>query len=126
MKFRGKITVCMWLSGWQCRHNEKSREEGGERESTTVRIEIAFLSCKASMSDSIELIYLAAKADPDCDAYWIPVPYFDRNPDGSHGDVHYEGAGFYGKNIECTNWRKYDIEAWHPDVIFTFNPLRSK
>jgi len=86
------------------------------------RIEIAFLSYKASMSDSIESIYLAAKADPDCDAYWIPIPYFDRNPDGSHGDVHYEGAGFYGKNIECTNWRKYDIEARHPDVIFTFNP----
>nr|AGS52806.1 CDP-glycerol:poly(glycerophosphate) glycerophosphotransferase [uncultured bacterium contig00009] len=86
------------------------------------RIEIVFLSYKASMSDSLESIYLAAKADPDCDAYWIPIPYFDRNPGGSFGETRYEGAECYGKNIECVNWRKYDIEARHPDVIFTFNP----
>jgi hypothetical protein len=40
------------------------------------QIEVAFLSYKASMSDCIETIYLAAKADPMCDAYWIPIPYY--------------------------------------------------
>ena len=86
------------------------------------RIEIAFLSYKASMSDSIESIYLAAKADPDCDAFWMPIPYYDKNTDGSFGKMHYEGAECYGDNIECTDWRKYDIKARRPDVIFTFNP----
>ena len=52
------------------------------------RIEVAFLSYKASMSDSLETIYLAAKEDPDCDAYWIPIPYYDRRPDGSVGAMH--------------------------------------
>ena len=86
------------------------------------RVEMVFLSYKASMSDSIESIFLAAKEDPSCDAYWIPVPYYDRKPDGSFGEMHFEGAECYGENIECTDWREYDIEARHPDVIFTFNP----
>ena len=86
------------------------------------RIEIAFLSYKASMSDSIESIYLAAKADPKCDAFWIPVPYYDRNADGSLGRMHYEGTDHYARIIECTDWREYNIEVRRPDVIFTFNP----
>jgi len=86
------------------------------------RIEIAFLSYNASMSDSIESIYHAAKDDLDCDAYWIPIPFFERNPDGTFGEMHYEGSDCYGENIECTDWWDYDIEVRHPDVIFTFAP----
>lgn len=86
------------------------------------KIEIAFLSYKASMSDSIESIYLAAKDDPECDAYWIPIPYFDKNNDGSFGTMHLEGADCYSDKIECTDWQEYDIEARHPDAIFTFSP----
>jgi hypothetical protein len=89
------------------------------------RIEVAFLSYNASMADSIESIYLAAKADPECDAYWIPIPYFERKADCTFGQMHYEGADRYGDGIECTNWREYDIEARHPDVIFTFAPYDS-
>jgi len=86
------------------------------------RIEIAFLSYNASMSDSIESIYLAAKDDPNCDAYWIPIPYFERNNDGSLGTMHFDGVDSYGENIECVDWQKYNIEARRPDVIFTFAP----
>ena len=86
------------------------------------KIEIAFLSYKAGMSDALESIYLAAKTDPGCDAYFIPIPYYDRRPDGSLGEMHYEGAGSYGGNIHITDWQAYDIESRRPDVIFTFNP----
>jgi hypothetical protein len=86
------------------------------------RIEAAFLSYNASMSDSILSIYLAAKADPACDAYWIPIPYYERNAGGTLGALRYEGADCYGKNVECTDWQKYDVEARRPDVIFTFAP----
>jgi len=86
------------------------------------RPEIAFLSYKASMSDSIESIYLAAKEDPDCDAYFIPIPYYDRNADGSLGQMHYEGADCYSDRIEITDWEAYNIEERRPDAIFTFNP----
>jgi len=86
------------------------------------QIEMAFLSYKASMSDSLESIYLAAKADPQCDAYWIPIPYYSRNKDGTFGDMRYEGHGYFGSELDITDWKSYDIEARRPDVIFTFNP----
>ncbi|MDR3294335.1 MAG: hypothetical protein LBT26_00700 [Clostridiales Family XIII bacterium] len=85
------------------------------------RIEAAFLSYSASMSDSILSIYLAAKADPDCDAYWIPIPYYERNAGGSFGTMHLDGAECYG-GVECTDWQKYDLEARRPDAVFTFAP----
>jgi hypothetical protein len=85
------------------------------------KIEIVFVSYNASMSDSILSIYAAAKADPACDAVWLPVPYFEKNRDGSFGAMHYEGAECYG-GTDCADWREYDIEARRPDAIFTFNP----
>ena len=39
------------------------------------RREIVFLPYKASMWDSLESVYLAAKEDENCDAYCIPIPY---------------------------------------------------
>ena len=86
------------------------------------RFEIAFISYKASMSDSLESIYLAAMDDPGSDAYFIPVPYYNRNKDASFGDMVYEGTGFYDESINLTDWQSYDMEARRPDVIFTFNP----
>ena len=86
------------------------------------RVEIAFLSYKASMSDSIESIYLAAKDNPNCNAYFIPIPYYDKNADGSLGKIHYEGREYYDKYIEITDWQEYNIEERHPDIIFTFAP----
>jgi hypothetical protein len=97
-------------------------ENSIKNELKPTRIEMVFLSYKASMSDSLESIYQAAKTDPNCDAYWIPIPYYDRNPDGSFGTMHYEGADYYPPDRECTDWREYDIEERQPDVIFTFNP----
>ena len=84
------------------------------------RAEIVFLSYKSSMSDSIIPVYLAAKADPACDAYFIPIPYFSRNPNGSIGQMHYEGAEHYSDDIEITDWQSYNIEARRPDAVFTF------
>ncbi|MCL2661935.1 MAG: hypothetical protein FWE83_01210 [Oscillospiraceae bacterium] len=86
------------------------------------RIEMVFLSYNASMSDCLESIYFTAKEDPNCDVYWIPIPYYELNPDGSLGAMRYEGQENYKSSIECTDWREYDIEERHPDVIFTFSP----
>jgi hypothetical protein len=97
-------------------------EKCAKSELQTNRIEVAFISYKAAMSDSLESIYLAAKADPACDAYWIPVPYYDKNPDGSLGQMHYEGADCYESHFEITDWQTYDMETRRPDAIYTFNP----
>ena len=93
-----------------------------ESELQSKKIEVVFLSQLASMSDSVESIYLAAKADPDCDAYWIPIPYFDiKNKQLQIDNMHFEGEGYYCDEIVLTDWRKYNIEARHPDIIFTYN-----
>jgi len=86
------------------------------------RIEVAFISYKASMSDSLESIYLAAKDDPGVDAYWIPIPYYELESSGAVSKMVYEGAESYPDYIECTDWQQYDIELRRPDVIFTFAP----
>ena len=32
------------------------------------------------MWDSLESVWQAADADPDCDAYVVPIPYYDTPP----------------------------------------------
>jgi len=88
----------------------------------STRFEVAFISYKAAMSDSLESIYLAAKADPSCDVFWIPMPNYEVNPNGTLGRMHYEGIGYYDDIFEITDWERYDIESRMPDVIFTNYP----
>lgn len=95
--------------------------ENSVKNDITVKKEIVFFPYKASMWDSLESIYLAAKADPDCRVYCVPIPYYDMNPDHSFGKMHYEGYD-YPDNIEITDWQKYDFESVKPDVIYTHNP----
>ncbi len=84
-------------------------------------IEVVFFPYKASMADSFKTIYLAAKADPACNAAWCPIPYFDKNPEGTYSKVHYEGDSYPDK-FEVTRYWEYDVEKRHPDIIFIHNP----
>lgn len=85
------------------------------------RKQIVFLPYKASMWDSLESIWMAARDDPDVDAYVIPIPYCDRNPDGSVRQWHYEGDQ-YPDYVPVIDWQKYSIPDEKPDVIFIHNP----
>lgn len=86
-----------------------------------IRREVVFLPYKASMWDSLESVYLAAKEDKDCDAYVVPIPYYDKNADESLGAMHYEGNE-YPENIEITHYVAYNLEERKPDVIYIHNP----
>lgn len=83
--------------------------------------EVVFLPYKASMWDSLESIYLAAREDTDCMAYVIPIPYFDKNADGSLGKMYYDG-GCFPEDIPVTSWEAYQIKENRPDIIFIHNP----
>lgn len=95
--------------------------ENSVRNDISVRKEVVFFPYKASMWDSLESVYLAAKADPECDAYCVPIPYYDKNPDGSFAQIHYEGRE-YPKNIEIIDWQTYHFEERKPDVMYIHNP----
>lgn len=85
-----------------------------------IRTEAVFLPYKASMWDSLESVWKAADADPDCDAYVIPIPYFDKNPDGSFKEEHYEGNQ-YPKYVPITKYDEFDFGKHMPDVIYIHN-----
>ncbi|MCL1986372.1 MAG: hypothetical protein FWG64_00145 [Firmicutes bacterium] len=85
------------------------------------RLEIAFISHISAMSDTMETIYKAAKADPNCDAYWIPVPYYEVTPTGETTEKLFEPLDNYSEDFELTDWQTYDIEVRQPDVIFHYN-----
>ena len=102
--------------------------ENSAKNDIAVRKEIVFFPYKASMWDSLESVYLAAKADPDCDAYCVPIPYYTLNPDHSLGEMHYEGNVRpdgtpieYPEGIEITDWQEYDFEERKPDVVYIHN-----
>lgn len=95
--------------------------ENSVKNDIRVRLEVVFLPYKASMWDSLESVWKAADEDENCDAYVVPIPYYDRNPDGSFGKFHYEGAKM-PKYVPITYYNDYDLEKRKPDIIYIHNP----
>ncbi len=94
--------------------------ENSIRNDIKIRTEAVFLPYKASMWDSLESVWKAADADPNCDAYVIPIPYFDKNPDGSFKEEHYEGNQ-YPAYVPVTHYDAFDFRKHMPDMIYIHN-----
>lgn len=123
-QFHEKFLAGMSINVWQmrkklCRPLLKVRDELEHVIST--RKEAVFLPYKASMWDSLESVWRAAEADENCDTYVVPIPYYDKNPDGSFGELHYEGD-LYPEDVPIVPYDAYDFESRHPDMIFIHNP----
>lgn len=97
------------------------RAENSLKNEIKEKLEIAFMPYKSSMWDSLESIWRAADADPDCDAYVVPIPYYERNPDYSLGDFHYEGRDFPA-DVPVVHYENYNLEERRPDIIYIHNP----
>ncbi|SHO48773.1 hypothetical protein [Anaerocolumna xylanovorans] len=82
---------------------------------------IVFLPYQASMWDSMESIWIAAKEEKNCNCYVIPIPYFECNADGSAGIMHYEGDRF-PDYVPITHFKDYNLAEEHPEVIYIHNP----
>lgn len=83
--------------------------------------EVVFLPYKASMWDSLESIWLSVSKDTSCRTYVVPIPYFDKNSDGSLGEMHYEGE-LYPEYVLITDWQSYKLEERKPDIVYIHNP----
>lgn len=86
-----------------------------------VRKEAVFLPYKASMWDSLESVWMKLDADDDYDAYVVPIPYYDKNPDGSFGEFHYE-VDQYPENVPVLDYKSYDFEERRPDEVYIHSP----
>lgn len=85
------------------------------------KLEVVFLPYKASMWDSLESVWMAARDDEEAEAFVIPIPYYDKNPDGSFREMHYEGD-MYPDYVSVTRYQEYNFELRQPDIIFIHNP----
>lgn len=83
--------------------------------------EVVFLPYKASMWDSLETVWKKASEDPAVNAVVMPIPYYDKNTDGTFREMHYEG-GEFPKDVPVVSYEKYNLEANHPDEIYIHNP----
>lgn len=95
--------------------------ENSMRYAVKERLEIVFFPYKASMWDSLEGVWVAADADENCDVYVVPIPYYDRNPDGSLGQYHYEGNGM-PDYVPIVHYDNYNLEKRRPDIVYIHNP----
>ena len=97
------------------------KAENSAKNDIKVKLEVVFMPYKASMWDSLESVWKAADEDPDCDAYVVPIPYYDRKPDHSFGELHYEGSE-YPDYVPVVHYESYNLEQHRPDIIYIHNP----
>lgn len=83
--------------------------------------EVVFLPYKASMWDSLESVWMAARDDENCEVYVVPIPYYEKTPDGALGKMFYEGEDF-PDYVPIMSYQEYDLKLHHPDVVFVHNP----
>ena len=82
---------------------------------------VVFLPYKASMWDSLESVWKASLADEEWISVVMPIPYFAKNPDGTLGEMQYEGNDF-PTDVPIADWQQFSLETEHPDIIFIHNP----
>ena len=82
---------------------------------------VLFLPYKYSMWDSFESIFEAAKEDENCEAYVMPIPYYDKDQEGNFTEIHDESES-YPDDVGIISWKDNQIDEIDPDVIFIHNP----
>lgn len=90
-----------------------------QKEKETYRL--LFLPYKYSMWDSFESIFEAAKEDENCEAYVMPIPYYDKDQEGNLTEMHDE-SGLYPDDVGIISWQDHQVDEIDPDVIFIHNP----
>ena len=91
-------------------------------EKQEVKKAMVFLPYSAVMWDSMESIWKAARRDAvHCSSYVIPIPYCEKNPDGSPGAWHCD-IGRFPAEVPVSRWEDWNLEELHPDVIVIHYP----
>lgn len=83
--------------------------------------ELVFFPYSYAMWDSLESVWEAAVESGEFDVFVVPIPYYERNSDGSFGIMCYDG-GEYPPEIPIVHWESYHISERKPDVAYIHNP----
>ena len=84
--------------------------------------EIVFLPCSPNLWLGFDYLYRQLVSDENCNVTVIPIPWYDKAPDGSIGGdtAHYETDG-YPEYVKITHFNNYNIVGLHPDIIYIQN-----
>ncbi|MCR5304784.1 MAG: CDP-glycerol glycerophosphotransferase family protein [Lachnospiraceae bacterium] len=82
---------------------------------------VVFLPYKISMWDSLEGIWKKCCSEDGCIPVVMPIPYYDKNADGTPGEKHYEIDMFPGE-VPVVSCEDMDLETEHPESIYIHNP----
>lgn len=85
------------------------------------RLKVVFFPYKAEMWDSLESFYLAAKEDPDCDAYLVPIPYYEFDKSGGKPKARYDIDRF-PKDENPIPFNQFDHTDGSIDIAYIHNP----
>lgn len=86
------------------------------------RKEMIFIPYRADYWKNIEGMWQAAIDSGEYDVYVVPIPYYKKSSRSELTDMYYEGNEF-PDYVEITDYKDYNIEKRHPDVIVTQNPF---
>ena len=91
------------------------------RNQIKIHYEVVFLPYEATMWDSMESVWTAADADPECRCFVIPIPYFKRTSSSETMKMEYDGKRLPG-HVPVTHYEKYSLKDRKPDIIYIHNP----
>ena len=85
------------------------------------RLKVVFFPYKAEMWDSLESFYLAAREDPECDAYLVPIPYYEFDKNGGKPKVNYDIDRFPASENPIP-FNQFDHTDGSIDIAYIHNP----
>lgn len=88
------------------------------------RREMVFLPFDAKYWESFDALWKAAMLTENVDVYVVALPYFYKNYDGSLRDMQYQLEN-YPEKLHVIHIDDFDLELYHPEVIFSQNPYDS-
>ena len=73
------------------------------------------------MWDSLESIYESAEKDSDCEAYIMPIPYYDKEDNERLTKLRDE-SNLYSASLDIVSCKEHTVDEIDPDIIFIHNP----
>ena len=123
-QFYKELELCKSVNAnkiYKALRRELLKIENSIKNDAAEHLEMVFLPYKSSMWDSLESVWRAADEDPECDAYVVPIPYFERNAQVELAAGHYEGNQF-PEYVPVIDYRNFSLSERRPDVVFIHNP----
>ena len=84
-------------------------------------IKVAFFPYNASMWDSMESIFFAARDDERCEVIVCPIPYYEIEQNTSRRRIRYEGDRFPA-DIPITKYSDLNLDEERVDIAYIHNP----